>query len=76
MRLGKQIRAWRDAQGLTQEKAAEIAGVAQATWAQWETGDRIPSVKNAPRLIEITASGKKEHRVTLELLAAATKGAA
>lgn len=76
MRIGEQLKAWRDAQGLSQEKAAEIAGVAQATWAQWETGDRIPSVKNAPRLIEITAKGKKENRITLEMLASATKGAA
>lgn len=34
------LREWRDAEGLTQERAAEIAGVQRLAWARWELGER------------------------------------
>lgn len=34
------LRAWRSSEGLTQERAASVAGVDRVTWARWETGTR------------------------------------
>lgn len=34
------LRAWREAEGLTQERAAALAGVERLAWARWESGDR------------------------------------
>lgn len=34
------IRAWREAEGLTQERAAALAGVTRVAWARWEGGTR------------------------------------
>jgi len=34
------IRAWRDARGLSQQDLAEALGVRQATVSRWETGER------------------------------------
>lgn len=34
------LRAWRDAEDLTQDDAARLAGVARETWARWEIGTR------------------------------------
>ena len=36
--------------GITQEKAAALAGVALATWNRWEKGKHIPVGGNAKRL--------------------------
>lgn len=34
------LRAWREAESLTQEQAAAVAGVDRVTWARWETEAR------------------------------------
>lgn len=34
------LRAWRDAEGLTQERAAKLAGVELRAWQRWESGER------------------------------------
>lgn len=34
------IRAWREARGLSQKDLAEALGVRQATVSRWESGDR------------------------------------
>lgn len=34
------LRKWRESHGLTQAKAAEIAGVRTFTWQRWEYGER------------------------------------
>lgn len=34
------LRAWREREGLTQERAATLAGVGQVAWARWETEAR------------------------------------
>lgn len=36
------IRAWREARGLSQEAAAALVYVTRATWANWETGRTTP----------------------------------
>lgn len=35
------IRIWRDAQGITQATAAELAGVTQQMWHRFEVGEKI-----------------------------------
>lgn len=32
--------AWRESEGLTQERAAAVAGVQRLAWARWELGER------------------------------------
>ena len=34
------LRAWREAEGLTQERAAKLAGVELRGWQRWESGER------------------------------------
>ena len=34
------LRAWREAEGLTQERAGHVAGVKRLAWARWEGGTR------------------------------------
>lgn len=34
------LRAWRESEDLTQEQAAQVAGVQRLAWARWETGER------------------------------------
>lgn len=34
------LRAWREAEGLTQERAGALAGVQRLAWARWELGER------------------------------------
>jgi len=34
------LRAWRESEGLTQERAGKLAGVERLAWARWETGTR------------------------------------
>jgi DNA-binding XRE family transcriptional regulator len=34
------LEAWRAREELTQEQAAEIAGVTRRAWQRWETGER------------------------------------
>lgn len=38
----------RGAQGLTQEQAAEKAGVSRIQWARWEAGGGLPKRSNIP----------------------------
>jgi len=41
--LPRILKAFRAAEGVTQEKAAERAGVSPLTWHRWETGKNAPS---------------------------------
>lgn len=34
------LRVWRDSEGLTQERAAKLAGVELRAWQRWESGER------------------------------------
>ncbi len=42
-----EIRAVREARGLSVEDAAERIGVSGRTWYHWESGDRVPSESHA-----------------------------
>ena len=55
MSIGKKLRAWRKARGLTQTTAAEHAGLGQSTWAELEVGDfsRI-GLDVAQRIVDVT----------------------
>ena len=37
----EQLAAWRDVEGLTQERAATLAGVELRAWQRWEYGERL-----------------------------------
>lgn len=41
------MRDWRHRRGLTQIEAAALAGITQATWSNYETGKRVPTVFQA-----------------------------
>ena len=40
--LGPKIRAWRLAEGISQEEAARRIGVFQTAWSKWEAGKQAP----------------------------------
>jgi transcriptional regulator with XRE-family HTH domain len=44
-RLGRELKAAREAKGLTQQQVAEAIGVSQSAIGNWEQGLREPSVK-------------------------------
>lgn len=49
-----QVKAWREALGWTQEKAAEYLDVPVATYRNWEWGRRAPShIGPVKRLMEL-----------------------
>lgn len=43
-RLGKNVRALREARGLTQDQMAKLSGLPRATWANLETGAANPTL--------------------------------
>lgn len=47
------LRAWREKHGLTQGAAGKRLGVGQATWSDWETGKKMPSLKLALKISEV-----------------------
>lgn len=44
------LRNWRKAEGITQEKAADILGVSVRTYQNWEIGTFAPSLEMAARV--------------------------
>ena len=46
----------RKAAGMTQERAAEILGVATRTLAAWETGERIPPALRVADMVDLYAT--------------------
>ena len=48
--IGLQMRLWRSRRGLSQTTAAVRAGITQATWSNYETCKREPSVTCALRI--------------------------
>lgn len=48
------MQAWRTAKGLTQEQAAELAGVSQPTWCDWENCKATPKLTHAVRIAAVT----------------------
>lgn len=51
--LARRLRAERAALGLTQAAVAERLGIAQATYAGWETGRTTPGAQHAARIAEL-----------------------
>src|SRR5262245_58497150 len=47
------LRAWREANGLTQREAAAEVGVSQPTWSEWEAGRSKPDIDSVARLTEL-----------------------
>lgn len=41
--IGARLAAVRALLGLTQDQAAEIAGITKSAWSMWEVGDRTPA---------------------------------
>lgn len=52
------IREWRRSRGLSQEEAAEQAGLSQAFWSKIEAGKQEPGVSAAVVLDKLTAGSK------------------
>lgn len=51
--FGQQLRDMRLSRDLTQEQAAELAGVSGATWSRWESGQIFPSDYHLRKLAEV-----------------------
>jgi transcriptional regulator with XRE-family HTH domain len=61
---GSKLLAWRLAKGLTQDQAAKLVGLGQASWHQYERGAMPRDVKVIERLIKLTRGTK--HALSLE----------
>lgn len=48
------LKAWRKAEGISQEEAAERVGVHQNTWSDWEGGRKSPRTDTALQLDVLT----------------------
>lgn len=48
------LRNWRRQQGLSQQQAAELLGVARRTWHQWEQAAIVPGPANMIELVQLT----------------------
>ena len=60
LKIGKQIRALRNAMGWTREEVAERAGVALDTLARYEREERQPGLVNALKLAEVLGVSVEE----------------
>lgn len=47
MTASERLVAWRQAKGYSQQEAAEVVGVSQASWSNWETGRKRPDLRAA-----------------------------
>lgn len=54
--VGGRLRAWRERQkpALSQERAAELVGAPQRTWADWELGGKTPEIDYAEAIERLT----------------------
>ncbi len=53
--FGEKLKAWREANGMTQQALAEQLGCAMSAISKWERGDKFPRALNIKRaIIEIT----------------------
>lgn len=48
------LKSWREAQGLSQEKAGALVDVHQNTWCDWERGEKAPRTTTALRIHALT----------------------
>lgn len=50
--LGSVMKAWREAEGLTQEAVAKRLGISKQVFSAYENGHKIPSIKRTIELAE------------------------
>ena len=50
--VGENLARLRVANGISQEKAAEVAGVSRQAYARWERGETVPDVERCARLAQ------------------------
>lgn len=77
--LAENLAMLRSLKGLSQEQAAEIAGVARQSYAKWEQGDTLPDVEKCARLaafygVTLDALVNQENRVGAARMAPAPLG--
>lgn len=80
MTVGERLRAWREAEGLSQVVAAEMADVRQATWSDWENDRKKPQIEQAVAIqritkgvigVELWGESEEEHRARIDRVTAA-----
>lgn len=49
---GDKLRTIRKAKGLTQRQAADLIGVAEQAYGQWERNKQVPELRNLRKIIE------------------------
>lgn len=54
MSASTQLLRWRQAKGISQTAAANLVGVTQPTWSDWEAGKKCPHIKQAVRIEQET----------------------
>lgn len=62
------MRAWRESRGLSQSEAAELVGVSQPAWYNYEHSKRVPPLDVALRICKLTAAAHG-CRITPEMFA-------
>lgn len=50
----RRLAVWRKSKDLSQEQAAQLAGVSQATWSTWEVGEAVPRLHAAFEVQRLT----------------------
>ena len=53
MNLGKRLKMFREASGLTQQQVADVLNLDRSTYAYYETGKTSPDIKSVNKLIKI-----------------------
>jgi transcriptional regulator with XRE-family HTH domain len=76
MTFGKLLRTWRVCENLTQTNVAKQLGVSTQMVSQYETGKRLPSIREAVRLAELLgfSAGQAIRFVLAEQIAQAGVG--
>lgn len=64
--FGDQLRAAREATGLTQEQLAEAVGVSQEAVSQWENGGSYPRTQNVAPIARATGASLEALLLAIE----------
>ncbi len=59
MTLGQKLKAWRDAEGLTQEQAADVVGISNTYISELENGNREEISRNVIKKYMAASKGSK-----------------
>lgn len=63
---GKQIRSWREAEGLTRTALAKLLSVSAQTIYYWETGAKRPSLSHCRALQRISKRKLKQEQLAFD----------